>query len=230
MCFDGNGRGLVRPGREGSTWSPIESDRMDAGRARAPAGITWGLAPILLDSCEDRGEALDADTEDLVAVYLEVVAANATPVSSGSQVLEGNQCLVFYLGGIQTSRQPHSGAVNVLMGDGSVRVAKNLDEIAAQLSRTPISGGMIILGPASQTGYVTTRWQLTSGSKQVPSLGLTSTGGQVVLIGLLLPAVQAAREAARTKTRSVAIQQLRSAVGLSGHVFVIGSQGELLTL
>jgi prepilin-type processing-associated H-X9-DG protein len=164
-----------------------------------------------------------------VAVYLEVVAANATPVSSGRQVLEGNQCLVFFLGGTQ-SRQPHTGSINVLMGDGSVRVAKNLDEIAAQLSRTPTSGGMIIIGPASQTGYVTTRWQLTSASKQVPSLGLTSTGGQVVLIGLLLPAVQAAREAARSKTRSVAIQQLVSAVGLSGHVFVIGSQGELLTL
>jgi hypothetical protein len=57
---------------------------------------------------------------------------------------------------------------------------------------------------------------------------VTNAGGQVVLIGLLLPAVQAAREAARRKARSSAIQQLTSAVGSSGHVFVIDSDRALL--
>jgi prepilin-type processing-associated H-X9-DG protein len=165
-----------------------------------------------------------------MVVYLEVVPADKAGVSSGSQVLQGQECLVFFLGGTQSSRRPHSGGMNAVMGDGSVRVAKDLDEIAAQLAGTPISGGMIILGPASQTGYMTTRWQLTPGSRQLPSLGLTNAGGQAVLIGLLLPAIQAAREAARTRARSAAIQQLRSVVGLSGHVFVIGSQGELITV
>jgi prepilin-type processing-associated H-X9-DG protein len=164
-----------------------------------------------------------------VAVYLEVVPANAGPVSSGSQTLEGSQCLVFYLGGTPTPGQ-RSGGANVLLGDGSVRFAKDVNEIAAQLSGTPIRGGMIIIGPSSQPGYVTTRWQLTPGSKHLPSLGLTNAGGQVVVIGLLLPAVQAAREAARTKARSSTIQQLTSVVGPSGHVFVIGSDGALLAL
>jgi len=189
-----------------------------------------GLTPRLLDGQESRRGAVDADQEVIVAIYLEVAPANTAPVSSGSQTLEGKECLVFFVGSASTSRQPHSGGMNVLMGDGSVRVAKDLDEIAVQLTRTPISGNMVILGPASQTGYTTTRWQLTPGSRHLPSLGLTNAGGQAVLIGLLLPAVQAAREAARTKARSLAIQQLRTAVGPSGHVFVIGSQGELLSL
>jgi prepilin-type processing-associated H-X9-DG protein len=165
-----------------------------------------------------------------VAVYLEVVPANAAPASGGSRTLEGSQCLVFFLGGAPTSGRRHSGGVNVLMGDGSVRLAKDLNEIAAGLSRTPMSGGMIIIGAASQPGYVTTRWHLTPGSTHLPSLGLTNAGGQVVLFGLLLPGVQAAREAARTKARSPAMQQLTSAVGSSGHVFVIGSDRELLAL
>ena len=138
---------------------------------------------------------------------------------------------MFFLGGTQSSRRPHSGGMNVVMGDGSVRVAKDLGEIAAKLAGTPISGGMIILGPASQTGYMTTRWQLTPGSQQLPSLGLTTAGGQAVLIGLLLLAVQAAREAAPTKKHGrVPFSSFGASFGLSGHVLVIGSQGELLTL
>ncbi len=163
-------------------------------------------------------------------IYLEVAPANATPVSSGRQVLEGHQCLVFYLGSTPTSRVPHAGGLNVALADGSVRMARDLAEIAAQLSRTPSSADMIIVGPANQVGYVTTRWQLTPGSRQVPALGLTSSGGEAVLIGLLLPAVQAAREAARTKAPSAAMKQLGSVVGPSGHVFVVGSQGELLSV
>jgi len=163
-----------------------------------------------------------------VAVYLEVVPATAAPASS--RTLQGSECLVFFLGGTPSSGQRHFGGMNVLMGDGSVRFAKDLQDIAAQLSRTPMSGGMIIIGPASQPGYLTTRWQLTPGSTHLPSLGLTNAGGQVVLIGLLVPAVQAARQAASTKTRSPAIQQLTRVVGSSGHVFVIGSDGELLAL
>jgi prepilin-type processing-associated H-X9-DG protein len=165
-----------------------------------------------------------------VAVYLEVVSANAGPASGGSRTLGGPECLVFFLGGVQATGQRHPRVVNVLLCDGSVRFAKDLNEIAAQLSPTPTAGGMIIIGPATQPGYVTTRWQLTSRSQHLPSLGLTSAGGQAVLIGLLLPAVQAAREAARTKTRSPAIQQLTSVVGPSGRLFVIGSDGALLAL
>jgi prepilin-type processing-associated H-X9-DG protein len=165
-----------------------------------------------------------------VAVYLEVVPANAGTAASGSRTLEGSQCLVFFLGGIPNSGQRHAAGVNVLLGDGSVRLAKDLDEIAAQLSRTSIGGGTVIIGPSTQPGYMTTRWQLTPGSKQVPSLGLTSAGGPAILIGLLLPAVQAAREAARTKARSSAIQKLMSSVGPAGHVFVTGNDGALLPL
>jgi prepilin-type processing-associated H-X9-DG protein len=167
-----------------------------------------------------------------MAVYLEVVPANAQPASGASQVLEGSQCLVFYLGGAPTAAARHPGGVNVLLCDGSVRFAKDLSEIAAAVARMPIAGvSTIIIGPATQPGYLTTRWQLTPVSRQLPSLGLTSAGGQAVLIGLLLPAVQAAREAAARKAPSSApIAQLKSLVGPRGHVFVVGNQGELLTL
>jgi prepilin-type processing-associated H-X9-DG protein len=167
-----------------------------------------------------------------MAVYLEVVPTHATPASGASQVLEGSQCLVFYLGGAPTAASRHPGGVNILLCDGSVRFAKDLSEIAAAVARMPIAGvSTIIIGPATQPGYLTTRWQLTPVSKQLPALGLTSAGGQAVLIGLLLPAVQAAREAAARKAPSSApIAQLKSLVGPGGHVFVIGSRGELLTL
>jgi prepilin-type processing-associated H-X9-DG protein len=167
-----------------------------------------------------------------MAVYLEVVPTHAKPTSGASQVLEGSQCLVFYLGGVPTASSAHPGGMNVLLCDGSVRFAKDLSEIAAAIARMPIAGvSTIIIGPATQPGYLTTRWQLTSVSKELPGLGLTSAGGQAVLIGLLLPAVQAARDAAVRKAPSSGpIAQLKSLVGPRGHVFVIGNQGELLTL
>ena len=140
--------------------------------------------------------------------------------------------MVFFLGGTQAAAARHPGGVNILLGDGSVRFAKDLSEIAAAVARAPIAGvSTIIIGPATQPGYLTTRWQLTPVSRQLPGLGFTSAGGQAVLIGLLLPAVQAAREAATRKAPSSApIAQLKSLVGPRGHVFVIGNQGELLTL
>jgi prepilin-type processing-associated H-X9-DG protein len=165
-------------------------------------------------------------------VYLEVVPTHAKPASGASQVLEGSQCLVFFLGGTQAPPTRHPGGMNVLLCDGSVRFAKDLSEIAAAVARLPLGGvGTIIIGPTTHPGYLTTRWQLTPVSKQLPGLGLTSAGGQAVLIGLLLPAVQAAREAAARKAPSSGpIAQLKSLVGPGGHVFVIGNQGELLTL
>ena len=167
-----------------------------------------------------------------MAVYLEVVPTSAKPASGASHVLEGSQCMVFYLGGAPTAATRHPGSVNFLLCDGSVRFAKDLSEIAAEVARMPIAGvSTIIIGPATQPGYVTTRWQLTPVSRQLPGLGLTSAGGQAVLIGLLLPAVQAAREAATRKAPSSGpIAQLKSVVGPGGHVFVVGSQGELLTV
>jgi prepilin-type processing-associated H-X9-DG protein len=139
---------------------------------------------------------------------------------------------VFYLGGTPSSSSRHPGGVNILLGDGSVRFSKDLDAIATELARMPArSVSTIMLGPSSQTGYVTTRWALSPDSKQAPSLGLTGAGGSAVMIGLLLPAVQAAREAARSKARwSVPIQTLKSLVGPAGHVFVIDSDNTLLPL
>ena len=167
-----------------------------------------------------------------MAVYLEVAPTQAKPASGGTHVLEGSQCMVFFLGGAPAAASRHPGGVNVLLCDGSVRFAKDLSEIAAAVARMPTTGvGTIIIGPATQPGYVATRWQLTPVSKQLPGLGFTSAGGQAVLIGLLLPAVQAAREAATRKAPpSAPIAQLKSLVGPKGHVFVIGNQGELLTL
>ncbi len=167
-----------------------------------------------------------------MAVYLEVVPTHAKPASGAGHVLEGSECMVFFLGGAPNPAARHPAGANILMGDGSVRFAKDLSEIAAAVARTPGVGvSTIIIGPATQPGYLTTRWQLTPVSRQLPALGLTSAGGQAVLIGLLLPAVQAAREAAARKAPSSGpIAQLKSLVGPTGHVFVMGSEGELLTL
>jgi prepilin-type processing-associated H-X9-DG protein len=167
-----------------------------------------------------------------MAVYLEVAPTHAKPASGGRHVLGGPECMVFFLGGAQNGAARHPGGFNILLGDGSVRFAKDLSEIAAAVARTPTLGGStIIIGPATRPGYLTTRWQLTPASRQLPEIGLTSAGGQAVLIGLLLPAVQAAREAAaRTAPSSGPIAQLKSLVGPRGHVFVIGNQGELRTL
>ena len=167
-----------------------------------------------------------------MAVYIEVAPTQAKPASGASLVLDGSQCLAFYLGGAPAARTRHPGGINILMCDGSVRFAKDLSEITAAIASMPSAGiSTVIIGPAGQPGYVTTRWQLTPGSKQLPALGLTDAGGHAVLIGLLLPAVQAAREAAARKSpASGPIAQLKSLVGPRGHVFVIGNQGELLTL
>lgn len=165
-----------------------------------------------------------------MAVYLEVVPKGPARAQGGTQTLQGSECMVFFLGGIP-SRSPHPGGLNVLMADGSVRVVKDLDAVAAELSRTPRTVNTIILGPATQTGYVTTRWELSPRSSQAPSLGLSTGGGAAVLIGLLLPAVQVVREAARSRARPpAALQALKSAVGPSGHVFVVDADDSLLPL
>lgn len=166
-----------------------------------------------------------------MAVYLEVVPQGPVRAQGGTQTLQGADCMVFYLGGIPASGSSHPGGVNIMFGDGSVRMGKDLDAIAAELSRTPRTASTIILGPSTQTGYVTTRWELSPRSSQAPSLGLTTGGGAAVLIGLLLPAVQVARQAARSKTRPpAAIQALKSVAGPSGHVFVIDADGSLMPL
>jgi prepilin-type processing-associated H-X9-DG protein len=166
-----------------------------------------------------------------MAVYLEVVPKGSAG-ATGTHTLSGSDCMVFYLGGVPAPRSRHPGGVNVLLCDGSVRLARDLDAIATELSRTPPrTVGTIIVGPSNQAGYVTTRWELSPRSKQAPALGLTSGGGTAVMIGLLLPAVQAAREAARTKARPPAsIQTLKSVAGPAGHVFVIDSDDTLLSL
>ncbi len=167
-----------------------------------------------------------------MAIYLEVAPAGARPASGGTHTLSGAECMVFYLGGAATAGSRHPGGVNVLLCDGSVRVAKDLDAIATELARAPArSISTIILGPSSQAGYATTRWELSPGSKQAPALGLTAAGGTAVMIGMLLPAVQAAREAARTKARTwPPLQTLKSIVGPAGHVFVVDADSTLLLL
>lgn len=167
-----------------------------------------------------------------MAVYLKVAPKDQRAGSSGAQTLSGSECLVFYLGGIPSTSTRHTGGINILMGDGSVRFAKDVDAIATELARAPArSVSTIILGPSTQIGYVTRRWELSPDSRQAPSLGLTSAGGTAVMIGMLLPAVQAAREAARTKSRpSASILALKSVAGPLGHVFVIDSDDALLSL
>jgi prepilin-type processing-associated H-X9-DG protein len=168
-----------------------------------------------------------------MAVYLKVVPKDASRTSGGAHTLSDSECLVFFLGGVPASPSKptrHSGGLNVLLCDGSVRFAPDLDAIATELARVPPSGvSAVIIGPAQQTGYVTMRWELSADSKQAPSLGLTGTGGNAVLIGLLLPAVQVARQAARAKAPvSTPIQKLASIVGATGHVFVIDKDSTLL--
>lgn len=165
-------------------------------------------------------------------VYFKVVPRDSRLGPSGAHTLSGSECLVFYLGGTPAAGSRHPGGVNVLLCDGSVRFAKDLDAIATELARLPSRGvDTIILGPSSQTGYVTTQWKLSPDSKHAPSLGLTGTGGTAVMIGLLLPAVQAAREAARSSARStLPIQTLKSIVGPTGHVFVVDSDHTMLPL
>ena len=167
-----------------------------------------------------------------MAVYLKVAPKDSRLGPSGAHTLSGSDCLVFYIGGTPSQSTRHSGGLNILLGDGSVRFAKDLDAIAIDLARMPArSVSTIILGPSIQTGYVTRRWELSPDSKQAPSLGLTTAGGTAVMIGLLLPAVQAAREAARTKARvPVSLQTLRSVVGASGHVWVVDSDDTLLAI
>lgn len=161
-------------------------------------------------------------------VYLEVVPR--TTSSGGKQILEGQECLVFFAGGVPSARSRHPGGVNAVLCDGSVRFVRDENELVAALTRTSLLlPASMIVGPGTQIGYATTQWQLTTASRQAPSLGLTSNGGQAVLIAMLLPAVQAALEAATRKTTGpAAIEKLKAMTGVGGHVFILGSQGELL--
>ena len=165
-------------------------------------------------------------------VYFEVRMPNAglTSTTTQSRLTQGHECLVFFLGSTPSSTSHHPGVIQAVLCDGSVRYLKDEAAIIDELTGAPEgSAQTIIVGPSSQPGYARTRWLLTTHSYQLPSLGLTGAGGAAVLIGLLLPAVQAAREAAARKAPSPpAVEKLKALVGLGGHVFVLGSAGELL--
>jgi prepilin-type processing-associated H-X9-DG protein len=92
-------------------------------------------------------------TRRAAVVYLEVVPRT----TSSSAILQGHECLVFFVGGVPTAGSRHPGTINVLLCDGSVRLVRDENELVAVLARSSLSlPTTMIVGPGTQVGFATT--------------------------------------------------------------------------
>jgi prepilin-type processing-associated H-X9-DG protein len=122
---------------------------------------------------------------------------------------------------ISATQGAHPGGVNFAICDGSVRFGHDLPDIAAAVARShPHAIDVILIGQANQAA-----WGLVSKFK--------SNGIIAILIGLLLPAVQAAREAAErtgaaNSLTKAGMDTLQTSLKLGGKICVVGADGKLL--